>query len=346
MQTRILHSGDNRLEVSTLCLGTMLFGATIDERTSFAILDRYYESGGRFIDTANNYGDWTPHVPGTTAGDSERLIGRWLASRGVAGEMTIASKAGAGRLAPDRRPSGQPPTNFEGLSPEVVREQLGISLERLGVDRLGVYYGHVDDRTRDITEVADLFSELVEEGLVTVPGLSNTATWRLAIGRAHSRSHGRPEFGAWQQQMSVYWPAPGVPENTLLPAGAVDYAASEPDLTVLSYSPQQGGQLNRPWMPIAELYDHPGSYDRLRRVHRVAHELGATATQVVLAWHRIGVEAPVTYPAGSSTTSDLPDRRARLVPIFGCSSVEQLNEALGSLDIDLSDSQLELLDTP
>lgn len=347
METRILRSGDTQLEVSALCLGVMLMGVKTDEATSFAILDRFYEAGGRFFDTANNYGSWTDEL-GTKAGDSERTLGRWIASRKVADDVVVATKCGAGRIDPDRPLSGEPPTNYEGLSEPVVRRQLEISLENLGLSSVGVYYGHVDDRLLPITEIADTFSALAEEGLIKIPGISNTATWRLAQARQHSKAQGRPEFGAWQQQHSVYWARPGEPENTLVTPEAIDYVANEPGLTITTYSPQQGGQLARPWMPFWPPYDHPGSHDRLRRAHQIAHELGATVNQVVLAWHLVGGLNRIVYRAGSSTKplSELPEQRAPMLPIFGASSVEQLDEAIGALDVKLSDEQLSLLDTP
>ena len=89
------HIGDGRttLTVSEICLGTMLFGYRTDERTSFAILDRFLEAGGTFLDTANNYGQWHGD-----AGESERVLGRWMRSRGVTDRMVIASKVGARTL--------------------------------------------------------------------------------------------------------------------------------------------------------------------------------------------------------------------------------------------------------
>lgn len=344
METRTLHSGDHDLEVSALCLGVMNLGVRQDEATSFAILDRFFEGGGRFVDTANNYGAWTPEL--SVAGDSERVLGRWIASRRVADEIVIATKCGAGQLDPTKPLSGVPPTNYEGLAPEVVRRELTKSLANLGVDRVGVYYGHVDDRDRDMTETADVFASLVDEGLIQVPGISNTATWRLAIAREHSRTHGRAEFGAWQQQHSIYWPRPGAAENGVVTPEAIDYAADQSGLTITTYSPQQQGQLVRPWMPLRDPYDHPDSYRRLQLAHRIAHDHSGTVNQVVLAWHLSDPRSNVDYRAGSSTTPsvELPDRRARMLPIVGASSVEQVDEALGTFDLKITDAELAELD--
>lgn len=346
--TRYLHSGDTRLEVSALCLGVMNLGVREDEQTSFEILDRFYDNGGRFFDTSNNYGGWTEQTLGTSSGDSERLLGRWIASRKVADEVVVATKCGADKKDQGRPLSIEPPTNYEGLAPEVVQAALRGSLRRLGLERVGVYIGHVDDRDRDITEIADTFSALADEGLIAVPGLSNTATWRVAIARHHSRAAGRAEFGAWQQQHSLYWPTPGQDEATRVTPEAVDYAADHPELTIMSYSPQQGGQLVRPWLPIYDCYNHPGSERRLRLAHRIAHELGATANQVVLAWHLAGVRSSLHYVPGGSTNAkaDLPARRAVMVPVFSASSVAQLDEAIGAVDLKLDDEHLAALDTP
>jgi aryl-alcohol dehydrogenase-like predicted oxidoreductase len=117
-----------RREVSVLSLGTMHFGTATDEATSFAILDRYAEAGGTFIDTADNYAYWT----GTQGGESEELLGRWRRSRGVGDEIVIATKLGARPLAPGTDFTD----NAEGLSAAVIRESSQRSRDRLGVGRL------------------------------------------------------------------------------------------------------------------------------------------------------------------------------------------------------------------
>jgi aryl-alcohol dehydrogenase-like predicted oxidoreductase len=107
--------GDGRvsLTVSQVCLGTMFFGYRTDEATAFAILDRFRDAGGTFLDTANNYGQWHGE-----AGESERVIGRWMRSRGVAGQMVIATKVGARTTVP-----GDPDSrNWQGLGAEAIKQ--------------------------------------------------------------------------------------------------------------------------------------------------------------------------------------------------------------------------------
>src|ERR1700684_1901016 len=120
-------------EVSVISLGAMRFGTRTDEATSFAILDRYVAAGGNFIDTSNNY---LFLVHGTQGGESEALLGRWRASRGIGDEVVIATKVGP-------RPTA-PATSFgvqlEGLSRQAIREASERSRERLGVERIDLYY--------------------------------------------------------------------------------------------------------------------------------------------------------------------------------------------------------------
>ena len=129
-----------RREVSVLSLGAMHFGTATDEPTSFAILDRYVEAGGTFIDTSGNYAFW---ANGSQGGQSEELLGRWRRSRGVGGEIVIATKLGARPLAPGTSYTD----NAEGLSAPVIRESAERSRDRLGLDRLDLLYAHTSART-------------------------------------------------------------------------------------------------------------------------------------------------------------------------------------------------------
>src|ERR1700728_4987043 len=126
-----------RREVSVLSLGTMHFGTATDEATSFAILDRFVQAGGTFIDTADNYAFWT----GTQGGESEELLGRWRRSRGVGDEIVIATKLGARPLAPGTSFTD----NAEGLSAPVIRESAPRSRDRVRLPRLELLVAHHDD---------------------------------------------------------------------------------------------------------------------------------------------------------------------------------------------------------
>jgi aryl-alcohol dehydrogenase-like predicted oxidoreductase len=160
------------LEVSVLSLGTMWFGTRTDEARSFAILDRYVAAGGNFIDTSNSY---LYFVNGTQGGESEALLGRWRASRGIGAEIVMATKVGA-------RPSA-PTTDLdaprEGLSRAAIREASARSRERLGVERIDLYYAHVPDQTGvPLDEQVAAFGELAADGTVGLLGLSNHWAWQ------------------------------------------------------------------------------------------------------------------------------------------------------------------------
>ncbi|WP_130796305.1 aldo/keto reductase [Streptomyces otsuchiensis] len=292
--------------VSALTLGAMPFGTTVDEETSFAILDRFVEAGGTTIDTANCYSFW---VPGGEGGESESVVGRWLADRGGRDRLTIASKVGSG-LGADG--------GAEGLAPEVVRTQLEGSLRRLGVDHLDLYYAHREDRVIPDEETLAAFHQAVTDGTVRSLGASNHTAWRLAETRALAERRGWTPYTAVQQRYSYVRPRP----NTTLPEGGhvhasdelLDYVHSH-GLTLFAYTTLIWGAYSRPGQPLPEHYDHPGTDRRLRALAKVSEELGASPVQVVLAW-LIG---------GTPT----------VVPIVGVSSVAQLDECLAAADLEL-----------
>lgn len=310
MQYTTVRSGDTALRVSRMCLGTMRMGTQTDEETSVAILDRFAEAGGTFLDTANNYDAWNLGV----GRESEELLGRWLKSRGVRDDVVIATKCGAHKRDPDLPLSA---ANFQGLGPAVVRREADLSRAALGVDRLDVLYGHVDDRETPLDEVAGVFGELAAAGTIGVPGLSNVSAWRLAQARDSARARRLPAFGVVQNQGTYCYPRPvdlhGTYVRQVNPE-LLDYADSQDDLTVLAYSPLMAGAYVRPDR-VPEEMDHPGNRRRIAVATEVAGELGATVNQVVLAWLMTG---PVP-----------------VIPIFGAGSLGQLEESLGAADLDL-----------
>lgn len=170
-----------------LVLGGNVFGYTADEDTSFAILDRFYEHGGRMVDTAQGYSVW---VPGHVGGESETVIGKWLASRGVRAEMRIATKTGM---------FGNP----GDLEPAKVAEELRKSLERIRTDYVDLYYAHRDDAATDLVEVAAGFDALVKEGLVREVGASNFTAERLAAAHTAAHSNGMAPYTVLQNEYNL-----------------------------------------------------------------------------------------------------------------------------------------------
>jgi aryl-alcohol dehydrogenase-like predicted oxidoreductase len=314
LRQREISDGRASLRVSELCLGTMNFGYRTDERTSFAILDRFLEAGGNFLDTSNNYGQWHGD-----AGESERVIGRWRRSRGLTDQVVVATKVGARTLVP-----GDPaPEHWQGLGAATIREDAETSLRQLGVERLDLYYAHVEDRSTPLEETVDALAELAERGTVGLLGASNHATWRIERARAIARAGGRPTYQCVQQEHSYLLAQPDRGQLNLISEELIDYATAE-DLTLLAYSPLLKGTYARPGQAPPAGYDHPGNQARLAVLREVAAELGATPNQVVLAW--------------------LVQGQPPLVPIFGASSVAQLDEALGAVDLRLDSDVRERLD--
>ncbi|MEW1694683.1 aldo/keto reductase [Streptomyces sp. NPDC091278] len=300
----------------TLVLGALPFGTTVDEATSFAVLDRFTELGGTVIDTANNYAYW---AEGGVGDESEATIGRWLAARGNRDGLVLSTKCGG-------RPASPGAAEIEGLSEKAVRSALDDSLRRLGVDRVDVFWAHLEDRTVPLAETVDALAGLVEAGKAGELGVSNHAVWR--VERARALAGDRPRYTHLQYRHSYLQPRFDKP----LPSSGhvhvtrelLDYARSEGDLTVWAYSALLSGGYTRPEVGLPGAYDHPGTAPRLAALREVAGELGATVNQVVLAW--------------------LLDGEPGVLPVVGASRVEQVEEAMGALALTLDPDQRRRLD--
>ncbi|WP_329957563.1 aldo/keto reductase [Nocardioides anomalus] len=229
-----------------LVLGTMYFGTRTDEATSFAVLDRYVAAGGRILDTANCYAFW---ASGTGhGGQSETVLGRWLAANpGVREELTVATKVGVEPV------DGG---GVEGLSADVIGRECRRSLERLGVDRVDLYWAHGEDRSVPLAETVAAFGELVEEGLVGRLGVSNHPTWRVEQARALAAASGVAAYTALQLTTSYVGPRPGAPvpgkdhRFGFVSDETVDYLETHPDLELWVYSPLVQGSYDRADRPF------------------------------------------------------------------------------------------------
>ncbi len=325
MRYTTIGDGEHGFEVSVLALGTMYFGTRTDEETSFAILDRYVEAGGTFLDTANNYNAWV----GGHGRDSEDVLGRWLASRGSRDRVRIATKLGAAKKDPSKPLSNEPPTNYQGLAAEVVDREARESLRHLGIDRIDLLYGHVDDRETPIAGTVAAFGKLQADGVVDLTGISNVSTWRVAAAHLEARQQGVRPYAVVQQRHSYLYPPPVPPRTSWVNADLLDYAASggvdgRIPLSVVAYSPLEQGALARDDKPLFGGADNAGSRARVRELRQVARELGATPNQVAIAW-LLGGEVPV-------------------IPLVGASSVEQLDELLDAVELDLPAEVRERMD--
>ncbi|MFB6139107.1 MAG: aldo/keto reductase [Halosimplex sp.] len=297
--------------VSPLCLGAMYFGSRTDPETSRAILDRYYEAGGRFVDTANIYATW---VDGYDEPESEPFLGDWMAERGNREELFLATKVGF--------EYGDVP---KSLDPDLIEREVEKSLDRLGTDYVDLLYAHVDDRDTPLAETMEAFDRLVESGKVRHLGASNYYGWRLARANTIAEERGLTPFSCTQPRYSYLVPHRYSDFDRQRPATdeLVSYCDDE-GLTMLPYSPLLGGCYGRDDRRIPERYVTTENRLKMDAVEAVADRHGVSGNQVVLAW---------------MTRRDPPT-----IPVIGCSTVDQLEENLGALDLDLADHELERLD--
>lgn len=308
--------------MAEIVLGAMQFGTRIGEPEAFAMLDRFVERGGRWIDTANNYAFW--EHPSGFGGQSEEVLGRWLAARpGVRERVRISTKTGA---QPTDAAWGM--ELVEGLSAPAIRSAAEQSLTRLGVDHLDLYWAHVEDRQVPLDETVGAFGELAARGLVGRLGVSNHPTWRVERARRIAAGSGVTGWSALQLRHSYLQPRPGAPlvswSHRPVTPETLDYVSAEPGLDLWAYTTLIGGGYERADRPLEEAYDHPGTTRRLAVLAEVAGELGVTRNQVVLAW-LLGGEPAVW-------------------PIVGASTIERLDAVLDAADVKLEPALRARLD--
>jgi len=209
--------------VPVICLGTMTFGLQCDEETSFAILDRAYEAGVDFFDTADVYplGGGLDHV-----GRTEEIVGRWMAARGLRDRIYLATKC-RGKMGPG--------VNDQGLSRHHIHRAVDASLRRLGTDVIDLYQVHFFDLHTPIEETLRALDDLVRAGKVRTIGCSNYPAWRLAQAMEASREHGLARFESLQPRYNLLYREI---ETELLPLARAE------GIGVIVYNPIAGGLLS------------------------------------------------------------------------------------------------------
>ena len=309
MKTVVL--GTSGASVSAMGLGAMFMGTRTERALSLELLDRYLAAGGTFIDTANIYAAW---VSGFRGGESEELLGDWMRQRRNRSQLFLATKVGFGYPGVER-----------GLKAVQIEAECEKSLKRLGVDTIDLYYAHVDDRTTPQEESLAALQRLVRAGKVRFAGASNFLAWRLAEAEALAHRQGWGGYCCIQQRYTYLRPHPGASFDPQIAANddLLDYCRTR-SVTLLAYSPLLGGAYTRSDRSVPEQYRGPDSEARLARLAKIARGLGATANQIVLAW--------------------MLRSNPAVIPVMAASSVPQLTENLGALDIELTTEQLAELD--
>ncbi|MFF1528056.1 aldo/keto reductase [Cellulomonas sp. NPDC058312] len=285
--------GTTDLDVLPLNLGGNVFGWTADEAASTAVLDAFVAEGGSFVDTADVYSQW---APGHAGGESEEVLGRWMASRGNRADVVLATKVG--KL-----------DGYLGTSRATVRGAIEQSLKRLQTDYVDLYYAHMDDQDTPLEETVAALGEVVREGKARYVAASNFSTERLAEALRIADELGVPRFVALQPHYNL------VHRDEY--EGPLQELAVREGLGVLPYSSLASGFLTGKYREGGPAVDSPragsaGRYldDRGRRVLGVLDEVaaahGTSVTAVSLAWLRVqpGVVAPI---ASARTVEQLPD---------------------------------------
>ncbi|WP_062520090.1 aldo/keto reductase [Demequina silvatica] len=310
MTTEIASTTLGSLDLSRapLALGGNVFGWTADRDASFAVLDAFVGGGGVMIDTADSYSAW---VPGHSGGESEAVIGEWLARRGGRDRVLIATKV------------SQHP-EFSGLSGDNVAAAARASLARLGADHVDLYYAHFDDESTPLEETAAAFSQLVDEGLVREFALSNYSPARIDAWLAIVEREGLHRPVALQPHYNLV-------ERDF--EGGLRDAAERHGLGVLPYWALAKGFLTGKYRDGATV-DSPraagaSAYldDRGRRV--------LAALDSVAAAHGVGV--------ASVALAWLREQPSVVAPIASARTVEQLEPLLVAMTLDLSAEEIGAL---
>ena len=302
METRNL--GRSGLKVTTLCLGGNVFGWTCDEAQSFTVLDAFVEAGGNFVDTADVYSSW---APGNSGGESETILGRWLAARGGRARMVIATKAGS--------PMGKGP-NERGLSRGHIMAAVEASLRRLQTDYIDLYQTHYDDPRTPLEETMRALDDLVTSGKVRYIGASNISAWRLAKALGISDRFGLARDVSMQPMYNVVLRADYEREMEPL--------CVEEGVGVIPYSSMADGFLSGKYREGAPLpasaratdvrdtYMNERGWRVLAAVEDVAKAHGVGPAQVAMAWltGRVGITSAIA----SATT---PEQLRELVAGVG-----------------------------
>jgi aryl-alcohol dehydrogenase-like predicted oxidoreductase len=282
--------GNSALDVFPLALGGNVFGWTADETQSFAVLDAYTAQGGNFIDTADVYSAW---VPGNSGGESETILGSWLARRGRRDDIVLATKVGSH---PD----------FKGLRPETIKGAVEASLRRLGTDVIDLYYTHFDDLDTPVEDIVTAMDALVKAGKVRAIGASNITPERLAASLDFSEREGLARYEVLQPKYNLV-------ERDAFEGPLADLVAAR-GLSTAPYYGLASGFLTGKYRPGAtEVYSARAAHASgfltqgsglkvLEALDQVAAAHDAEVASVALAW--LIAQPTVVAPLASARTVD------------------------------------------
>jgi aryl-alcohol dehydrogenase-like predicted oxidoreductase len=281
--------GRSGLQVSKLCFGCNVFGWTVDEATSFKLLDAWVDAGMNFIDTADVYSRW---VPGHVGGESETIIGKWLKRGGNRNKVVLATKVGMDMGGAKI-----------GLAKGYIQSAVEASLGRLQTDVIDLYQSHSDDAKTPLEETLGAFADLIKAGKVRAIGASNHTAARLSQALQVSKSQGLPRYESLQ-------PLYNLMERPAFEA-ELEAVCVDNELGVINYYALASGFLSGKYRSESDLgksargqgvkkYLNPKGIQVLKALDTVAARLNATPAQVALAWQ---IARPsITSPIASATS--------------------------------------------
>jgi aryl-alcohol dehydrogenase-like predicted oxidoreductase len=281
--------GRSGLTTAPIVFGGNVFGWTVDEAASFALLDAFVAAGFNCIDTADVYSRW---APGNAGGESETIIGKWLKRRGRRDDVVIATKVG------NDMGDGK-----KGLSRPYIPQAVEASLRRLQTDYIDLYQEHFDDEVSPVAETMEALAALVKQGKVRVIGASNITPARLRESQAVSAQHGWPRYETLQPHYNLV-------ERTGYERD-FEPIAREQGMGVIPYWSLASGFLTGKYRTETDLTRSPrgqgvrkylNAHGRhvLAALDEVARDISATPAQVALAW--LIARPSITAPIASAST--------------------------------------------
>ncbi|MFD5310977.1 aldo/keto reductase [Streptomyces ardesiacus] len=295
--------GSSDLEVFPLALGGNVFGWTADRAGSFAVLDAYTAAGGNFIDTADSYSAW---VDGNSGGESETVLGAWLAARGNRDDVVLATKV------------SQHP-EYPGLSAANIKAAADASLRRLGTDHIDLYYTHFDKPEVPVEEIVGALDELVRAGKVRYIAASNISAERLAASLEFSDREGLARYVALQPHYNL------VSRDTY--EGELRDLAERAGLAAVPYYALASGFLTGKYRPGTAV-DSPRAGGAARHLETGRGRRVLAALDEIAEAH----DAPVATVA----LAWLAAQPTVAAPIASARTVEQLPALLGVAELDLT----------
>lgn len=284
--------GRSELRVPPLCFGCNIFGWTVDEATSFRLLDEILDQGLTFLDTADVYSRW---AAGHQGGESETIIGRWMAARGARNRITLATKVGMdmgdGKV---------------GLKPDYIRRAVEDSLRRLQTDRIDLYQAHKDDPDTPQAETLGAFADLIRAGKVRAIGASNFSAERLQEALDTSASLGLPRYESLQPEYNLYERA-GY-------EGALERVCRNNNVGVINFFALAAGFLTGKYRSEADYGKSPRGARSIPKymnerglrilgtLDAVSSEHGTEPATIALAW--LMAKPTITAPIASATTPE------------------------------------------